>query len=154
MWVDQIQENTRYFPLSHLKNKKALFDVFNSPLSEFAVLGFEFGYSLFYPHSLIVWEAQYGDFANGGQIIIDQFIACSEQKWGHRSGITLMLPHGYEGQGPEHSSARIERYLQLSGDDNWQIVNCTTSAQIFHVLRRQTMRKQQKPLVIFTPKAL
>lgn len=154
MWVDQAVEDKRYYPLSHLKNAKAAFDVFNSPLSEFAVLGFEFGYSLFYPHSLVIWEAQFGDFANGGQVIIDQFIACSEQKWGHRSGITLLLPHGYEGQGPEHSSARIERYLQLSGDDNWQIVNCSTPAQIFHVLRRQTMRKQQKPLVIFTPKAL
>ena len=154
MWVDQAQEDLRYFPLSHLKNKKAPFDVFNSPLSEFAVLGFEFGYSLFYPHSLVIWEAQFGDFANGGQVIIDQFIACSEQKWGHRSGITLLLPHGYEGQGPEHSSARIERYLQLSGDDNWQIVNCTTPAQFFHVLRRQSLRRLQKPLVIFTPKAL
>lgn len=154
VWVDQAVEDKRYYPLSHLKNVKAPFEVFNSPLSEYAVLGFEFGYSLFYPHSLVIWEAQFGDFANGGQIIIDQFIACSQQKWGHVSGITLMLPHGYEGQGPEHSSARIERYLQLSGDDNWQIVNCTTSAQIFHVLRRQTMRKQQKPLIIFTPKAL
>ncbi|HEX2579947.1 MAG TPA: 2-oxoglutarate dehydrogenase E1 component [Rhabdochlamydiaceae bacterium] len=154
MWVDQIVANKRYFPLSHLKNGKAPFDVFNSPLSEFAVLGFEFGYSLFYPHSLVIWEAQFGDFANGGQIIIDQFIACSEQKWGDRSGITLLLPHGYEGQGPEHSSARIERFLQLSGNDNWQIVNCTTSAQVFHLLRRQTMKKQQSPLVIFTPKAL
>jgi 2-oxoglutarate dehydrogenase E1 component len=154
MWVDQVKEDTRYYPLSHLKNKKAPFNVFNSSLSEFAVLGFEFGYSLFYPHSLVIWEAQYGDFANGGQVIIDQFIACSEQKWGNRCGITLLLPHGYEGQGPEHSSARIERYLQLSGDDNWQILNCTTPAQLFHVLRRQTMRKEQKPLVIFTPKAL
>jgi 2-oxoglutarate dehydrogenase E1 component len=153
-WVDQVKEDTRYYPLSHLQNKKASFDIFNSPLSEFAVLGFEFGYSLFYPHSLVIWEAQFGDFANGGQVIIDQFIACSEQKWDHRSGITLLLPHGYEGQGPEHSSARIERYLQLSGDDNWQIVNCTTPAQLFHVLRRQTLRKQQKPLVIFTPKGL
>lgn len=154
MWVDQVVANKRYFPLSHLKNGKALFDVFNSPLSEFAVLGFEFGYSLFYPHSLVIWEAQFGDFANGGQIIIDQFIACSEQKWGDRSGMTLLLPHGYEGQGPEHSSARIERFLQLSGDDNWQIANCTTSAQLFHLLRRQTMKKQQRPLVIFTPKGL
>lgn len=154
MWVDQVAENQRYFPLSHLKDKKAPFDIFNSPLSEFAVLGFEFGYSLFYPRSLIIWEAQFGDFANGGQVIIDQFIAASEQKWGHSSGITLLLPHGYEGQGPEHSSARMERYLQLSADDNWQIVDCTTPAQLFHVLRRQGLRKVQKPLVIFTPKAL
>lgn len=154
MWVDQLIEDKWYFPLSHLKNGKAPFDVFDSPLSEYAVLGFEFGYSLFYPHSLVIWEAQFGDFANGGQIIIDQFIACSEQKWGHRSGITLLLPHGYEGQGPEHSSARIERYLQLSGDDNWQVVNCTTPAQLFHLLRLQTLKKERRPLVIFTPKAL
>ncbi len=154
MWVDQVEENTRYFPLSHLKNKKASFDIFNSPLSEFAVLGFEFGYSLFYPQSLVVWEAQYGDFGNGAQVIIDQFIAASEQKWGHRSGITLFLPHGYEGQGPEHSSGRMERYLQLSADENWQIVDCTTPAQLFHVLRRQALRKVQRPLVIFTFKAL
>jgi 2-oxoglutarate dehydrogenase E1 component len=154
MWVDQVEENTKYFPLSHLKNKKAPFDIFNSPLSEFAVLGFEFGYSLFYPHSLVVWEAQYGDFGNGAQVIIDQFIAASEQKWGHRSGITLFLPHGYEGQGPEHSSGRMERYLQLSADENWQIVDCTTPAQLFHVLRRQALRQQPRPLVIFTLKAL
>ena len=154
MWVDQVEENIKYFPLSHLKNKKAPFDIFNSPLSEFAVLGFEFGYSLFYPHSLVVWEAQYGDFGNGAQVIIDQFIAASEQKWGHRSGITLFLPHGYEGQGPEHSSGRMERYLQLSADENWQIVDCTTPAQLFHVLRRQALRKQPRPLVVFTLKAL
>ncbi|MBS0647889.1 MAG: 2-oxoglutarate dehydrogenase E1 component [Verrucomicrobia bacterium] len=154
MWVDQAEENQKYFPLSHLKDKKALFDIFNSPLSEFAALGFEFGYSLFYPHALVVWEAQYGDFANGGQVIIDQFISASEQKWGHRSGLTLLLPHGYEGQGPEHSSARMERYLQLSADENWQIVDCTTPAQLFHVLRRQVMRQQPKPLIVFTPKAL
>ncbi|HUD00954.1 MAG TPA: 2-oxoglutarate dehydrogenase E1 component, partial [Rhabdochlamydiaceae bacterium] len=154
MWVDQVEENIKYFPLSHLKNKKAPFDIFNSPLSEFAVLGFEFGYSLFYPHSLVVWEAQYGDFGNGAQVIIDQFIAASEQKWGHRSGITLFLPHGYEGQGPEHSSGRMERYLQLSADENWQIVDCTTPAQLFHVLRRQALRQQPRPLVIFTLKAL
>ena len=154
MWVDQVEEDKKYFPLSHLKNRKASFEVFNSPLSEYAVLGFEFGYSLFYPRSLVIWEAQYGDFANGAQIIIDQFISSSEQKWGHKSGITLMLPHGYEGQGPEHSSARLERYLQLSADDNWQIVNCTNPAQLFHVLRRQALRKSPKPLVLFQPKAL
>jgi 2-oxoglutarate dehydrogenase E1 component len=154
VWVDQQQENTRYYPLSHLKSGKAPFDVFNSPLSEFAVLGFDFGYSLFYPHALVLWEAQYGDFANGAQVIIDQYISASEQKWGHRSGITLLLPHGYEGQGPEHSSARMERYLQLSADDNWQIVNCTTPAQYFHLLRRQALRKQLRPLVVFTPKAI
>ncbi len=154
VWVDQKNENVRYYPLSHLKRRKALFDVFNSPLSEFAVLGFEFGYSLFYRPALVVWEAQFGDFANGAQVIIDQYIAASEQKWGHRSGITLFLPHGYEGQGPEHSSARLERFLQLSGDDNWQIVNCTTPAQFFHVLRRNPLKTHPKPLVLFTPKGL
>jgi 2-oxoglutarate dehydrogenase E1 component len=152
IWVDQAQDEHRYYPLSHLKKGKALFDIYNSPLSEFAVLGFDFGYSLFYPNSLTIWEAQYGDFANGAQVIIDQYIASSEQKWGHRSNITLFLPHGYEGQGPEHTSARLERYLQLSSDDNWQIVSCTTPAQLFHLLRRQA--KMQKPLILLTPKAL
>jgi 2-oxoglutarate dehydrogenase E1 component len=153
MWVDQIDEG-KYFPLSHLKEGQALFDIFNSPLSEFAVLGFEFGYSLSFPEALVIWEAQFGDFCNGAQVIIDQYIATSEQKWGLRSAIVLMLPHGYEGQGPEHSSARIERFLQLSGDDNMRLVNCTTPAQLFHLLRRQSHCKVKKPLVIFTPKAL
>ncbi len=154
VWVDQDNEGKRYSPLSHLKRPQAPFDIYNSPLSEFAVLGFDFGYSLFYPRALVVWEAQFGDFGNGAQVIIDQYIASSEQKWGHRSGITLLLPHGYEGQGPEHSSARLERYLQLSADDNWQIVNCSTPAQFFHLLRRQPLLKRPKPLVVFTPKAL
>jgi 2-oxoglutarate dehydrogenase E1 component len=154
VWVDQEQEEKRYYPLSHLKKAKAPFDIYNSPLSEFAVLGFDFGYSLFYQNSLVIWEAQYGDFANGAQVIIDQYICCSEQKWGHRSGITLFLPHGFEGQGPEHSSARLERYLQLSSDNNWQIVNCSTPAQLFHLLRRQGKRKDRKPLILLTPKAL
>ncbi len=153
VWVDQKTEG-RYYPLSHLESSKAPFDIFNSPLSEFAVLGFEFGYSLFYPNSLVIWEAQYGDFANGAQTIIDQFIASSEQKWGHRSGLTLFLPHGYEDQGPEHSSARLERYLQLSGSNNWTIANCTSPAQLFHLLRRQALQKVKRPLVLLTPKAL
>jgi 2-oxoglutarate dehydrogenase E1 component len=152
VWVDVEKEEQRYFPLSHLKNKKAAFDIYNSPLSEYAVLAFEFGYSLAYPKSLVVWEAQYGDFANGAQITIDQYIAASEQKWGVRSGITLMLPHGYEGQGPEHSSARMERYLQLCGDSNMFVVNATAPAQLFHLLRRQP--HLQKPLILFTPKVL
>ncbi|MBS0616424.1 MAG: 2-oxoglutarate dehydrogenase E1 component [Verrucomicrobia bacterium] len=152
MWVDQSAEKKKYFALSHLKDQKAKFDIFNSSLSEFAVLGFEFGYSLSMPHALVIWEAQYGDFANGGQIIIDQYVAAAEQKWGLKSDLTLMLPHGYEGQGPEHSSARIERYLQLCGHDNFQVVQPTTPAQLFHVLRRQA--HMQKPLVLFTPKAL
>lgn len=153
IWVDQAT-GARYYPLSHLATNKALFDVYNSPLSEFAVLGFDFGYSLFYPNALVIWEAQYGDFANGAQVIIDQFIASSEQKWGYRSNITLFLPHGYEGQGPEHSSARLERFLQLSGDNNWTIANCTTPAQLFHILRRQALHKELRPLVLMEPKAL
>jgi 2-oxoglutarate dehydrogenase E1 component len=153
VWVDQ-QTEQPYYPLSHLATNKALFDVYNSPLSEFAVLGFDFGYSLFYPNALVIWEAQYGDFANGAQVIIDQFISSSEQKWGHRSNLTLFLPHGYEGQGPEHSSARLERFLQLSGDSNWTVANCTTPAQLFHLLRRQALDSSKKPLVLMVPKGL
>ncbi|MEK7083642.1 MAG: 2-oxoglutarate dehydrogenase subunit E1, partial [Patescibacteria group bacterium] len=153
VWVDQKTES-RYYPLSHLATNQAPFDIYNSPLSEYSVLAFEFGYSLFYKQALVIWEAQYGDFANGAQIVIDQFIASSEQKWGHKSGLTLYLPHGYEDQGPEHSSARLERYLQLSGDNNWTIANCTTPAQLFHLLRRQGLQKNKKPLILLTPKAL
>lgn len=154
VFVDQQKEEVRYFPLSHLKKKKASFNIFNSPLSEYGVLNFEFGYSLTYPKALVIWEAQYGDFANTAQVAIDQYIATSEQKWGHVSGIVLMLPHGYEGAGPEHSSARIERYLQLCGESNLQVVNCTTPAQLFHLLRRQVMEQIQRPLILFTPKAV
>jgi 2-oxoglutarate dehydrogenase E1 component len=153
MWVDQVNA-LKYFPLSHLTSDQALFDVFNSPLSEFAVLGFDFGYSVAYPKSLVIWEAQFGDFCNGAQIIIDQYIAASEQKWNQSCNLTLKLPHGYEGQGPEHSSARIERFLQLCGDDNIRVANCTTPAQLFHLLRRQALCNSRKPLVLFTPKAL
>lgn len=149
------QENAeRYFPLSHLAKDQALFDLFNSPLSEFAALGFEFGYSLFYPHSLVIWEAQYGDFANGGQIVIDQYISASEQKWNQTCNLTLFLPHGYAGQGPEHSSARLERFLQLCGEENMQVANVTTPAQLFHLLRRQAKREIKKPLVLISPKTL
>ncbi len=153
MIVDQKQEN-KYFPLSHLKNAQALFDIYNSPLSEFAVLGFEYGYSLVFHKGLIIWEAQYGDFCNGAQVAIDQFIASSEQKWGAATGLTLYLPHGYEGQGPEHSSARMERFLQLAADDNMRIANPTTPAQLFHLLRRQGLYQEKKPLIIFSPKAI
>jgi 2-oxoglutarate dehydrogenase E1 component len=153
VWVDQVKEQ-KYFPLSHLSPTQAPFDIYNSPLSELAVMGFDFGYSVAYPQSLVIWEAQFGDFANGAQVIIDQFIASSEQKWSLNSNLTLLLPHGYEGQGPEHSSARIERFLQLSGHENMRIANCSTPAQLFHLLRAQAYHPSKKPMVIFTPKAL
>lgn len=153
VWVDQVTSE-RYFPLSHIREGQAPCDFFNSSLSEMAVLGFEFGYSLMYPSSLVIWEAQFGDFANGAQVMIDQFISSSEMKWGLSTNLTLLLPHGYEGQGPEHSSARMERYLQLVAEDNLIIANCTTPAQFFHLLRRQGLKKMKKPLVVFTPKAL
>lgn len=151
--VDQVTA-AQHFLLSSLGEGQAPCDLFNSPLSEYAVLGFEFGYSLNYPKSLVLWEAQYGDFANGAQIIIDQWFTSAEIKWGHATNLTLLLPHGYEGGGPEHSSARIERFLQLCAEENMIVANCTTPAQLFHLLRRQGLRSMKKPLVVFTPKAL
>ena len=151
--VDQVTED-RYVPLDNLGGEQARFEVIDSLLSEAAVLGYEYGYTLAEPNALVLWEAQFGDFANGAQVIIDQFISSGESKWLRMSGLVMLLPHGYEGQGPEHSSARLERYLQQSAEDNWQVVNCTTPANYFHVLRRQIHRKFRKPLVVMTPKSL
>ena len=152
VWTD-VKTAARFTPFSRLGDGRARFEVWDSPLSETGVLGFDYGYSLDRPDGLVIWEGQFGDFANGAQVIIDQFVSSSEDKWNRLSGITLLLPHGFEGQGPEHSSARVERFLQLCAEDNMVVANPTTPAQIFHLLRRQVVRPIRKPLVVMTPKS-
>ena len=149
-----IENEQEYVPLEHIAEGQARCEIYNSTLSEAGVLGFEYGYSRDYPETLVMWEAQFGDFANVAQAVIDQFVSAGEDKWGLLSGVVLLLPHGHEGQGPEHSSARLERFLQLAARDNFQICQPSNAVQYFHLLRRQALRHWRKPLVVFTPKSM
>jgi 2-oxoglutarate dehydrogenase E1 component len=152
--LHDVKTGVEHMPMAHLSPSQAPIEIINSPLSETAVLGFEYGYSLDWPDGLVIWEAQFGDFNNVAQVIVDQFLVSAEEKWQRLSGLVMLLPHGFEGQGPEHSSARLERFLQLCAEDNIQVVNLTTPAQIYHCLRRQVLRPWRKPLIVMSPKSL
>jgi 2-oxoglutarate dehydrogenase E1 component len=155
--LNDVESGKKFSPLHQLSTAKASFSVYNSPLSEGSVLGFEYGYNVFAQDTLVLWEAQYGDFANSAQVMFDQFISAGRAKWGQKSGLVMLLPHGYEGQGPEHSSARMERYLTLAGEKNWTVANLSSAAQYFHILRRQAEmlgKEEIRPMIIMTPKSL
>jgi 2-oxoglutarate dehydrogenase E1 component len=152
--LHDVETGEKYVPLQHIDGARATFEIYNSPLSEVAVLGFEYGYSVAASDTLVLWEAQFGDFANVAQPVIDQFLAADRAKWGQNSGVVLLLPHGYEGQGPEHSSARFERFLQLAAEGNMRVAYPTTPGQYFHILRRQAMLTERRPLVLMQPKSL
>jgi 2-oxoglutarate dehydrogenase E1 component len=152
--LHDVETGADYAPIQHVAGAVAPFELHNSPLSELAAIGFEYGYSVAAPETLVLWEAQFGDFINGAQVMVDQFLAAGLSKWGQTTRLTLLLPHGYEGQGPEHSSGRLERFLQLAAENNLRVANCTTPAQYFHLLRRQARNERMRPLVIMTPKSL